>query len=138
MSLQRRLLLYLLICAPLVWGLALYVSISRARHEVNELYDTELIRLARQVQSTLGPALEGTTTTLPPAAGKGDADAGEADVRDLAVAVWDADGRLALSDREGVALPYRPQRATTCSPSMAAGWWRRARAPTSATSWSTG
>ena len=31
MSLQRRLLLYLLICAPLVWGLALYVSISRAR-----------------------------------------------------------------------------------------------------------
>ncbi|RZL93295.1 MAG: two-component sensor histidine kinase, partial [Variovorax sp.] len=48
MSLQRRLLLYLLICAPLVWGLALYVSISRARHEVNELYDTELIRLARQ------------------------------------------------------------------------------------------
>ena len=124
MSLQRRLLLYLLICAPLVWGLALYVSISRARHEVNELYDTELIRLARQVQSTLGPALEGTTTTLPPAAGKGDADAGEADVRDLAVAVWDADGRLALSDREGVTLPYRPQRAGFFDTQVEGREWR--------------
>ena len=57
MSLQRRLLLYLLVCAPLVWGIALYFSIDRARHEVNELYDTELIRIARQVQSTLGPPL---------------------------------------------------------------------------------
>ena len=39
-SLQRRLLVFLLFCAPLVWGVALLVSASRARHEVNELYDT--------------------------------------------------------------------------------------------------
>ena len=31
MSLQRRLLLYLLICAPLVWGVALYESIKQDR-----------------------------------------------------------------------------------------------------------
>ena len=33
MSLQRRLLLYLLICAPVVWGVALLASAQRARHE---------------------------------------------------------------------------------------------------------
>jgi two-component system sensor histidine kinase QseC len=107
MSLQRRLLLYLLVCAPLVWGLALYFSISRARHEVNELFDTELIRLARQVHSTLGPAYPAAPVPLPPAPAEGSKDAGESDLRDLAVAVWDAQGRLMLSDREGAELPHR-------------------------------
>ena len=40
MSLQRRLLVYLLLCAPLVWGVAVVVSADRARDEVNELFDT--------------------------------------------------------------------------------------------------
>ncbi len=102
MSLRRRLLVYLLICAPLVWGVALWVSASRARHEVNELFDTEIIRLARQVQATL-PASQGATGAPATHAG----DAGEADVRDLAVAVWDAKGHLMLSDREGGELPRR-------------------------------
>ena len=45
MSLQRRLLLYLLLCAPVVWSAALFVSVDRARTEVNQLFDTEMIRL---------------------------------------------------------------------------------------------
>lgn len=124
MSLQRRLLLYLLVCAPLVWGIALYFSISRARHEVNELYDTELIRLARQVQSTLGPAFGGAAATLPPAPREGSPDAGESDVRDLAVAVWDQTGRLMLSDREGVQLPNRPNRSGFFDEQVAGKPWR--------------
>ncbi|RDI27187.1 ATP-binding protein [Pseudacidovorax intermedius] len=107
MSLQRRLLLYLLICAPLVWGLALYFSTQRARHEVNEMFDTELVRLARQVQATLGHGYPGASATLPPAPREGAPDAGDSDVRDLAIAVWSADGKLALSDREGVDLNFR-------------------------------
>ncbi|MDM0029723.1 ATP-binding protein [Variovorax saccharolyticus] len=107
MSLQRRLLVYLLVCAPLVWFVGLYFSISRARHEVNELFDTELIRLARQVQSTLGPTYPGTVSPLPPAPAEGSKDAGESDVRDLAVAVWDTQGRLMIADREGAELPHR-------------------------------
>ena len=101
MSLQRRLLLYLLICAPLVWGVALLVSAQRARHEVNELFDTEIIRLALQVQSTLVvAAAPGQMLPRPPSAG-------EADLRDLAIAVWNRQGQLLLVDREGVQLPRR-------------------------------
>ena len=101
MSLQRRLLLYLLICAPLVWGGALLVSAQRARHEVNELFDTEIIRLALQVQATLAVAVAPGQMLPRPAS------AGEADLRDLAIAVWNRQGQLLLVDREGVQLPRR-------------------------------
>jgi two-component system sensor histidine kinase QseC len=101
MSLQRRLLLYLLICAPVVWGVALLASAQRARHEVNELFDTQIIRLALQVQSTLAAdAAPGQMLPTPPSAG-------EADLRDLAIAVWNRQGHLLLVDREGVQLPRR-------------------------------
>jgi two-component system sensor histidine kinase QseC len=102
MSLQRRLLLFLLIAAPLVWLVALVVSLRLARHEVDELYDTELIRLARQASLIVTP----TTTTGPSAT---DGDRGDADLRELAIAAWARDGHLLWSDREGVRLPYRPE-----------------------------
>lgn len=124
MSLQRRLLLYLLICAPLVWGVALYFSLSRARLEVNELFDAELIRLARQVQATLGRGLPVEAAPLPPVPREGAIEAGDADVRDLAVAVWDRSGQLMISDREGVQLPYRPERGGFVEEQLAGGAWR--------------
>ncbi|MFC5606259.1 ATP-binding protein [Variovorax soli] len=108
MSLQRRLLLYLLVCAPLVWGVALVFSIRQARLEVNEMFDTELIRLARQIEATLENAQSHQTVTLPPPPAEGAPNAGQSDVRDLAVAVWNSEGRVSLSDNEGIALPYRP------------------------------
>lgn len=110
MSLQKRLLVYLLLCAPLVWSVALYFSIDRARAEVNELFDTELIRLARQVQATLVPLpAPATAASAPALAASGHT--GEADVRDLAIAVWDQSGRLLMADREGVQLPRRTDAA---------------------------
>jgi two-component system sensor histidine kinase QseC len=118
-SLQRRLLVLLLLCAPLVWGVALIVSAARARQEVNELYDSELIRLARQVQSTL-PArgLPGEwASELPPSKGA-------ADLHDLAVAVWNAEGRLLLADREGVELPWRADAAGFVDLKLGADAWR--------------
>ncbi len=107
MSLQRRLLVYLLICAPLVWGVALFVSIRQARQEVNELFDTELIRLARQVQATLSFDVK-TTASASPAPARGTPEAGSADMNDLAIAVWDSHGKLLLADREGVQLTRYP------------------------------
>lgn len=107
MSLQRRLLLYLLVCAPVVWGATLYFSVNRARHGVNELFDTELIRLARQVYSTLGPSSQSVRLPLPPIPAGSSVEAGDSDLRELAVAVWDEEGQLMLADREGAQLPYR-------------------------------
>ncbi|MEJ8849255.1 ATP-binding protein [Variovorax rhizosphaerae] len=124
MSLQRRLLLYLLVCAPLVWGVALYLSISRARHEVNEMFDTGLIRLAREVQSTLGPSYTGMNARLPPEPREGDAGAGEADVRDLAIAVWDRDGKRMLADREGIQLQHLPQASGFVEETVDGHIWR--------------
>ena len=102
MSLQRRLLIYLLVAAPMVWGLGLWISVNRASHEVNELFDSELIRLARQVQATLSAAAAPSSAPAGPAG-----DMGEADVRDLAIVVWDREGRQLMADREGADLPYR-------------------------------
>ena len=99
MSLQRRLLIYLLICAPLVWAAAAWVSSSRARTEVNELFDTELIRLTLQVQATLLGLDRAKGGTTAPAVSQ------EADLEDLAIAVWDHQGKVLLADREGTQLP---------------------------------
>ena len=118
MSLQRRLLVYLLICAPIVWGVALLASADRARQEVNELFDTETIRLARQVQATLA-GVGAPGQAAPPAA-----HGGEADLRDLAIAVWSADGRLVLADREGVRLPRRPDAAGFVELALDGDRWR--------------
>jgi len=99
MSLQRRLLIYLLICAPVVWAVAAWVSSSRARTEVNELFDTEMIRLTLQVQATLMGLDRAKGTQPAPLVSK------EADLEDLAIAVWDHEGKVLLTDREGTQLP---------------------------------
>lgn len=99
MSLQRRLLIYLLICAPVVWGAAAWVSSSWARTEVNELFDTEMIRLTWQVQATLMGLDQAKAGTPPPTVSP------EIDLEDLAIAVWDQQGKALLTDREGTQLP---------------------------------
>jgi two-component system sensor histidine kinase QseC len=125
-SLRRRLLVYLLLCAPLVWAVALVVSVERARGEVNELFDTEIIRLARQVQVTLaGVAAAGSAAAAGPVAPlPAPVLGGEADLRDLAIAVWNAEGRLWLVDREGVELPRRPDAAGFVDLAIDADPWR--------------
>jgi two-component system sensor histidine kinase QseC len=101
---QRRLLLLLLAGAALVWVVTLVASFLHARHEINELFDTQLVRLARQVRSTL-PA--DASATLPELAGSVTAktDEGDANVNDLSIAVWNRNGRLTLADVQGVHLP---------------------------------
>jgi two-component system sensor histidine kinase QseC len=117
-SLQRRLLTYVLICAPLVWTVALGVSSVRARGEVNELFDTEMIRLARQVQATL-VGLQPTQQVLPPPELSG-----EADLQDLALAVWNAQGQVLLVDREGVQLPRQADRSGFVDMTLDGEEWR--------------
>lgn len=121
MSLQRRLMLYLLVSAPLVWLMAVAVSVNRAQRDVNELFDSELIRLARQVQVVLG---HDGGTAKPAEGGDGATALGEADLRDFAIAVWDAQGRLYLADREGGELPRRPGAAGFVTEHLHGELWR--------------
>jgi len=106
MSLQRRLLLYLLVCAPLVWSIGMLVSVSRARHEVNELYDSEMIRVARQVQGVLASLPAGAKPSRGLLVAQGDM--GESEVGDFAISAWDAAGELLAFDRDAVLLTRRP------------------------------
>jgi len=104
MTLQRRLLLLLLAGAPLIWALSVGLAMWRARVEINELFDAQLVRLAQQVAAVLPSAqFSGAPAQLPSAApGRG-----EAELDDLSIAVWNERGELLLADREGAALPHR-------------------------------
>lgn len=104
MTLQRRVLLLLLLSAPLVWIATGLFSLDRARYEINELFDTQLIRLARQVQSTL-PRAALDAIAAPQVAEGASGPIGDAELEDLAIAVWNRDGGLLLVDREGALLP---------------------------------
>jgi two-component system, OmpR family, sensor histidine kinase QseC len=102
MTLQRRLLLPLLVGVPLTWLLAFGYSVLHAGHEINELFDTQQIRLAQQVASFLPSA-----NFLPvPMASARDQERGNADLSDLSIAVWDVNGIRLLYDREGAELPF--------------------------------
>ncbi len=103
MTLQRRLLLLLLAGAPLVWAIAVGFALWRARAEINELFDTQQVRLAQQVAAVLPTApFSGAPARLPPLA----ADSGAAELDDLSIAVWNGRGELLLADREGATLPF--------------------------------
>lgn len=123
MTLQRRVLLLVLLSAPLVWLAALLFSIDRARVEINELFDTELIRLARQVQSTL-PLASLDAIDVPAPAAIDRAAQGDAELEDLAIAVWNRQGQLLLVDREGIELPHRPDASGFTDVKLGDALWR--------------
>ncbi len=105
MTLQRRLLILLLLSAPLVWGAGLLFGLNRARFEINELFDTQQIRLARQVLSTLPSVSLNETPAV--AAPISPGSLGDSELDDLSIAVWNRRDQLLLVDREGVLLPVR-------------------------------
>lgn len=106
-SLQRRLLLAVLAAAPLLWAVTVGVATDSAQTEVDEMFDSELIRLAGTVHGALsGMAANGELTEItlkPPAEGG----TGAAELEDMGLAAWDAEGRPLLHDEQGARLPWR-------------------------------
>ena len=123
-SLRRRLLVYLALCAPIVWSVALLVSVQRARHEVNELFDSELILLARQALRATLDSSKAAAMVLPAAPQEGSPEAGASDLRDLAIAVWDGSGRLLRADQEVAGLPHRPEHSGFADEMLNGQSWR--------------
>src|SRR5262245_33490793 len=87
-----------------MWLAAFGYSVLNAGYEINELFDTQQIRLAQQVASVLPSANLLPTVLQSP----GDVKRGAADLDDLSIAVWDASGSKLLFDREGAELPFVP------------------------------
>ena len=87
---------------------------NRAQHEVNELFDTEIIRLARQVQVTLAGRIAARRRRCRAPGCRAGA-GGEADLRDLAIAVWNAAGPAAAGRprRRAAAAPRRCRPASS-------------------------
>ena len=140
-SLQRRLLMFLLLCAPVVWGVALLrvgePRAARGQRAVRHRDDPPRAPGAGDA----GPASASPAASLPPAPAAAVADGGEADLRDLPIAVWDGEGKLLLADREGVQLAAprrtrglrRPDARRGCLAGLLPavgrrrrGWWRPA------------
>jgi len=105
MTLQKRLIVALLLTAPLSWALTIGMTYWRAAHEINELYDTDMVRMAQQMRALL--PLFDTSVELPqtPAPARPAGDQGDAAPGDLSVSVWLPDGRALNVDPDGDALP---------------------------------
>lgn len=104
MTLQRRLAVFLAIVVPLVWVLAAALAWDSARHEIDELFDTSQVRLARHLLA-MAP-------DTPPADGVerpfngGPAPGGSTELEELSVTVW-IDGQAVHADTDSIELPYR-------------------------------
>jgi two-component system sensor histidine kinase QseC len=102
MTLARRLLVVLLVAVPVMWAVAVGAAYSRSRHEINELFDTQQIHVARFVLAIL-PMDFNEPRWLAAAQGA----LGAAELKHLSVAIWADDGRRIIADYEGEALPFR-------------------------------
>lgn len=91
MTLQRRLLMSVLLAAPVAWLLTITVTYWQAELEINELYDTGMVRMAQQTYALLPlfdvDALD--ARRMPQAVPRGSQ--GDAILGDIAISAWAPD-----------------------------------------------
>ncbi|GGY08000.1 ATP-binding protein [Paludibacterium paludis] len=102
MSLQRRLILTIVLLAPLMWLLSAGVAVYQTKRSVDELYDSQLTLFARQLLTTdVGhdddehPRLPRTHKLI-----RG-GDHGRSDEDELGLVVWDPEGNVLITDGGG-------------------------------------
>ena len=107
MTLQRRLFISVLLAAPVAWMLTIAVTYWRAELEINELYDTDMVRMAQQTYALL-PLFDvdaPDARRIPQAVPRGSQ--GNAALGDVAVSAWAPDGRSLRIERDTETLPKR-------------------------------
>ena len=110
MTLQRRLIVAVLLAAPLAWLITIAGTYWRASHEINELYDTDMLRLAQQTLA-ISALIPPSATLLPtPAKTPSSANTGDAGLGDLSVAIWRGDGAPLVLDPEAMQFPREGDR----------------------------
>ncbi|MFZ4499741.1 MAG: hypothetical protein ACOYMX_08550, partial [Burkholderiales bacterium] len=108
-GIESRLRRVLLIGLPVIWLVSGGVSVYLAHGEVDELFDTRQVTMARLLMSSLpfdkAPGELPPILPFPPIS-----ELGHAQLEDQMVAIWDGVGRLRLADREGRLFPQTPHR----------------------------
>lgn len=104
LSLQRRLLLIVALGTPLVWLVALGVSLYGGDQEINELFDTQQVRLAQLVGSIVSASGDGVAVPSLRLVDPG----GSAELEDIAIAVWSRSGAPRWVEQTGIDMPFRP------------------------------
>ena len=123
MSLRRRVMLFLLISAPLVWGGGLVFVFDHTRLEIDEFFDTQQVYLARHTLALLPSVAPDGVGSLRPAPAAG-GNLGAAALDEFSITVWSGDGRLLLADDDGVQVPYRRDAAGFVNLTLAGKPWR--------------
>lgn len=124
MTLQRRLVLAVLLAAALAWVLTSALTYLRAEAEINELYDTDMVRMAQQMQAVVplvdinAPSSHAALPTPP------NSDLGAAGLGDLAIAAWRPDGKPLHIDPDGDRLPRAPGGTGFANLRIDGKWWR--------------
>lgn len=110
MTLQRRLIVAVLLAAPLAWLITIAGTYWRASHEINELYDTDMLRLAQQTLA-ISALIPPSATLLPtPAKTPSSSNTGDAGLGDLSVAIWRGAGAPLVLDPEAMQFPREGDR----------------------------
>lgn len=126
MSLQKRLVMYLIIAAPAAWLMALAFSIHQTKHEVDELFDTQMIHLAREVQTSIFQLGQGNTPIsnqkIEPALEN--STASDADLNDIAIAAWNQAGQHVLVDAGSIVIPYKSDASGFVNTTLGNESWR--------------
>lgn len=112
MTLQRRLILAVLVGVAFAWVLTSVLVYLSAQEEINELYDTAMVRMAQQMQAVM-PLINVGAVGAPASPGPmpGDTDLGDmgdAGLGDLAIAAWRPGGEPLHIDPDGDRLPRVP------------------------------
>jgi len=122
-GIESRLRRVLLIGLPVIWLVSGAVSLYLAREEVDELFDTRQVTMARLLMSSL--PVEAAPKDLPPVLPFPPlSELGHAQLEDQMVSVWDGSGRLRIADREGRLFPQTPHRTGFYAGELGGEAWR--------------
>lgn len=110
MTLQRRLIIAVLLAAPFAWLITIAGTYWRAAHEINELYDTGMLRLAQQTLAISSLIPPSAPLRPMPAQTPASTDSGDAGLGDLSVAIWRGSDAPLVLDPEALQFPREGNR----------------------------
>lgn len=124
MTLQRRLIIAVLLAAPFAWLITIAGTYWRASHEINELYDTDMLRLAQQTLAISALIPPSAMVPATPAQTPSSADSGDAGLGDLSIAIWRGSGAPLVLDPEALQFPREGDRTGFLESVVSGEAWR--------------